>query len=49
MRRISVVGTSGSGKSTVARNIARRLVIRYADRDASHLQFLDARVGAAAD
>ncbi len=38
MRRISVVGTSGSGKSTVARNIARRLEVPYIELDAIHHQ-----------
>ena len=34
--RISVVGTSGSGKTTVASEIARRLNIRHVELDALH-------------
>ncbi|WP_174566908.1 hypothetical protein [Nocardia crassostreae] len=38
VRRISVVGTSGSGKSSLARGIARRLGIPHVELDAIHHQ-----------
>ena len=34
MRRINVVGTSGSGKSTFARRLARHLAVPYVELDA---------------
>jgi len=38
MRRISVVGTSGSGKTTVARRIAGRLALPHVELDALYHQ-----------
>lgn len=38
MRRVSVVGNSGSGKSTVARAIAARLGVPHIELDAIHHQ-----------
>lgn len=38
MRRIHVVGTSGSGKTTFARRIAERLNIQHVELDALHWQ-----------
>ncbi|MDQ2910269.1 MAG: (d)CMP kinase [Actinomycetota bacterium] len=35
-RRINVKGTSGSGKSTFARELASRLELRYVELDALH-------------
>ncbi|MER6939714.1 shikimate kinase [Nocardioides sp. NPDC127514] len=34
--RVSVVGSSGSGKSTVARRLAETLGVRYVELDALH-------------
>jgi adenylate kinase family enzyme len=36
MKRISVVGSSGSGKTTVARRLARVLAVPYIELDALH-------------
>jgi adenylate kinase family enzyme len=36
MRRIVVLGTSGSGKSTFAQQVAQRLSLRYVELDALH-------------
>ena len=36
MRRVNVKGTSGSGKSTFARELARRLDLPYVELDAIH-------------
>jgi adenylate kinase family enzyme len=36
MRRVHVVGTSGSGKSTVAAEVARRLGVAHVELDALH-------------
>jgi len=38
VRRVSVVGTSGSGKSTVARELAVRLGVEHVELDALHHQ-----------
>jgi adenylate kinase family enzyme len=36
MRRVSVVGTSGSGKTTVSASLAERLGVRHVELDALH-------------
>ena len=36
MKRISVVGSSGSGKTTVARRLAQELAVPYVELDALH-------------
>lgn len=36
MRRVNVKGTSGSGKSTFGRELARRLAVPYVELDALH-------------
>lgn len=36
MKRISVVGSSGSGKTTVARRLAKALAVPYVELDALH-------------
>jgi adenylate kinase family enzyme len=38
VRRVSVVGTSGSGKSMLARKLAARLDVQYVELDAVHHQ-----------
>ncbi|MFC9995382.1 AAA family ATPase [Nocardia sp. NPDC127526] len=38
VRRVSVVGTSGAGKTSLAREISRRLGIPYVELDAIHHQ-----------